>query len=152
MSSWRGGKHPERRRREVERRQQDVEADEPSGDSGERGERELVFRYAEYSGPIPPPELIAGYQEAIPNGGERVLALAEREQEHRHRLESVSLEKATAAHRLGQLLAFVLSTLIVVAGAILIANGDSVAGYGTLLVGAAALLRAAFQRRGANGQ
>lgn len=58
----------------------------------------------------------------------------------------MSLEKATSAHRLGQILAFLLSMLIVVAGALLIANGDSVAGYGTLLVGAAALLRATFQR------
>ncbi|MGA8365508.1 MAG: DUF2335 domain-containing protein [Solirubrobacteraceae bacterium] len=95
---------------------------------------------------MPPPDLIDGYQRVIPNGGERVLALAEREQEHRHRSEDRGMRLSAAAHFVGQSLAFVLSAMIVVFGYELLRHGDSVAGYGTLLVGAASLLSAAFRK------
>lgn len=37
-----------------------------------------------YSGPIPPPEHFAQYESVLPGASERILAMAEREQEHRH--------------------------------------------------------------------
>jgi len=36
-----------------------------------------------FSGPIPPPEILEQYNRVVPNGAERIFAMAERQQEHR---------------------------------------------------------------------
>jgi len=40
-----------------------------------------------FSGPLPPPNILIGYNEAVPDGAERVIALAERQAAHRMALE-----------------------------------------------------------------
>jgi uncharacterized membrane protein len=129
------------------KREIQVRSDAADERSNESDSGTVVFRAAEYSGPIPPPELIEGYQQAIPKGGERVFELAEREQHHRHAIERQQLANVSKAHSRGQAFAFALSLIIVVAGALLIADGKDIAGYGTLLVGGGALLRATFRKR-----
>jgi uncharacterized membrane protein len=37
-----------------------------------------------FSGPVPPPEVLSQYAQVIPDAPERILAMAEREQFHRH--------------------------------------------------------------------
>ena len=37
-----------------------------------------------FMGPIPPPGILAGYNNVIPNGADRVIMMAEKEQAHRH--------------------------------------------------------------------
>lgn len=39
-----------------------------------------------YSGPLPPPETLRQYDEIVPDGAERIMAMAEREQTHRHHM------------------------------------------------------------------
>jgi uncharacterized membrane protein len=134
------GRHPSRRQADVERQPETQE------DPNEGGLREsIIFRSDEYEGPVPPPALIAGYQQAVPGGGERVLAFAESEQKHRHALENRSMRYSASAHILGQVMAFALSLTITVFGYELLRNGQSVAGYATLLVGGGSLLRATFR-------
>ncbi len=41
-----------------------------------------------YSGPLPLPEPFKVYAELIPNGGERIMVMAENEQKHRHTIEN----------------------------------------------------------------
>ena len=41
----------------------------------------------EFSGPIPPPELLARYNDIVPNAAERILSMAEREAAHRQQVE-----------------------------------------------------------------
>jgi uncharacterized membrane protein len=122
-------------------------ADAGGEGSSEATREAIIFQAAEYSGPIPPPELIEGYQQAIPHGGERVFDLAEREQMQRHRLERDQLEHVSRAHARGQTYAFLLSLVIVLSGALLIASNKDIAGYATLLVGGGTLLRASLRRR-----
>ena len=40
-----------------------------------------------HSGPLPDPQTLKGYTEIIPNGAERIMRMAEKEQRHRHSLE-----------------------------------------------------------------
>jgi len=40
-----------------------------------------------YSGPIPPAQELGEYDRIIPNGADRIMSMAEREQAHRHDLE-----------------------------------------------------------------
>lgn len=71
-----------------------------------------------FSGPIPPPDTLAKYEEKFPGFGERILAMAEREAAHRHELDKrnadiadADLHAARAETRRGQWMAFVLTAL-----------------------------------------
>jgi uncharacterized membrane protein len=39
---------------------------------------------ARFSGPLPPPAILAQYNNAVPNAAERILKMAEKEQSHAH--------------------------------------------------------------------
>jgi uncharacterized membrane protein len=43
-----------------------------------------------FSGPLPPPEILAKYNDALPNGAERIVAMAEGQMKHRQALENPS--------------------------------------------------------------
>lgn len=51
-----------------------------------------------HMGPIPAPEVLAGYEQILPGAAERILAMAERQQENRLSLESQQLQ-ADIDHR-----------------------------------------------------
>lgn len=47
-----------------------------------RVEKRLVQSTMEaFSGPLPPPAMLAQYNDVVPNGAERIMAMAERQQE-----------------------------------------------------------------------
>lgn len=45
-----------------------------------------------YSGPIPPPQILAGYAEILPSAPERILAMAEKNAQHIRDMEAKSLD------------------------------------------------------------
>ena len=45
-----------------------------------------------FSGPLPPPEALAEYERVLPTSAERLLAMAEKEQEHSHKKEEKVVE------------------------------------------------------------
>lgn len=71
----------------------------------------------EFSGPLPPPEVLARYNEALPGGAERIVALAEEQAGHRRRMEAR-----------GQVLLFAVVLVALVGGIGLIALGENAAG------------------------
>ena len=79
----------------------DLLSREPSG--------QLVYQSYGFSGPIPPPEIFAGYDKALPNGADRVMKMAEREQEHRHKMEDTIVRKESFEKRAGLMFAFFLA-------------------------------------------
>lgn len=48
-----------------------------------------VQQETHHSGPLPHPETLAQYEEIIPNGAERIMAMAEKQSAHRIELESM---------------------------------------------------------------
>ena len=52
------------------------------------GRRIIHAQHSEaFSGPIPPPDLLEKYNNIIPNGADRILAMAEQQQAHRQFME-----------------------------------------------------------------
>ena len=53
-----------------------------------------VHQYTEvsYSGPLPPPAIMQGYEDVLPGAAERILAMAEKQLDHRMHLEKVVIE------------------------------------------------------------
>jgi uncharacterized membrane protein len=52
------------------------------------GRAASVVMQSEYSGSIPPPDLLRGFDDLVPGSAARIIAWAEDEQRHRHRMES----------------------------------------------------------------
>ena len=44
---------------------------------------------SEFSGPIPPPNIIKGYEDILPGAAERIISMAERQSAHRQEMERV---------------------------------------------------------------
>jgi uncharacterized membrane protein len=61
-----------------------------------------------YSGPLPPSAEFDRYNTTLPGAAERILALAEKEAEHRHGAEDLLVQEEVRASRTGQKFAFVL--------------------------------------------
>jgi hypothetical protein len=81
-----------------------------------------------FSGPLPPPDLLAGYNAALPDGADRIVRLAEEQAAHRRRLEAR-----------GQVLLFSFAVLALVGGIVLIALGKSAEGLIPLISAIAGL-------------
>ncbi len=62
-----------------------------------------------YSGPLPAPSDFAAYKETLPSAPERIMAMAETEQAHRHEIEKDVLYKTGRESLIGQILAFLLA-------------------------------------------
>lgn len=56
------------------------------------------------SGPLPPPDALARFNEIVPNGAERIFKMTEAEQAHRIAYENTGLVAAIAEAKRGQLL------------------------------------------------
>lgn len=89
------------------------------------------FRY-EFSGPLPPPHVLTEYNDALPDGADRIVRMAERQSRHRQGLETR-----------GQWFGFILALTVVVGGIVLIAVGKQVEGL-VALVGSLATLTGLF--------
>lgn len=56
--------------------------------------------------PLPPPQVLRGYDEVVPGAGERILAMAERAQSDAHSARQFGLEHAVRYLRRGQFFGF----------------------------------------------
>ncbi|MBR8832198.1 MAG: hypothetical protein N5P05_000741 [Chroococcopsis gigantea SAG 12.99] len=88
-----------------------------------------------FSKPIPPPPVLAQYNDVAPDAAERIIAMAEREQSHRHLMRSKLIDaqiRDMSQHRLerrlSQIFALVIVSLSIVAGATTAIWGEPVAG------------------------
>jgi len=61
------------------------------------------------SSPVPPAQLLEGYNAAIPNGAERLFALVEAQSAHRQKIESTVVDSQAKRSDLGQKFAFTLA-------------------------------------------
>ncbi|MEQ1674351.1 MAG: DUF2335 domain-containing protein [Candidatus Nitrotoga sp.] len=72
----------------------------------------------QWSGPLPPPEALARFNEIVPNGAERVFKMAEAEQAHRISSENTGLVASIAEAKRGQLLGASISIVSLVSAII----------------------------------
>ena len=62
---------------------------------------EMSYGESIWMGPIPPPEILAGYEKALPGAADRILAMAESQQKHRHGMESKVFDSHIARSQQG---------------------------------------------------
>lgn len=88
----------------------------------------LAAESESFSGPLPPPELLQHYESVHEGFAERIISMAEKEQEHRHNAETVAIDGSLSAEKRGQVFAFLLSGAVVLGSIYLIATGHEVSG------------------------
>lgn len=84
--------------------------------------------HVEFNGPLPHPQVLVQYNDALPDGANRIVKLAENQVKHRQALESRA-----------QIFTFVLAAISLVGGIFLIAAGDGAQGLVPLAAATAGL-------------
>ena len=103
--------------------------------------RVAVVEAASSSGPLPPPAMYSEYERALPGSAERILAMAEKEQDHRIKWEGIALNTSAREAKLGQWLGFAIAVACIGAAIFLAVSGhDVVAGIIALGAGAVGLV------------
>lgn len=75
-----------------------------------------ISHSSQFSGPIPPPKLMAEYQELIPDAPERILRLAELQADHRRTIESKVIDNEIIRSRRGLQAGFVVAMTMAIGG------------------------------------
>lgn len=93
-----------------EKRQQELSSDpEPELSNPEQVKKVIAeVIQSEFSGPIPPPNIIAGYENVAPGSADRIITMAETQAKHRQTLETMEAKAEARDSLLGILFAFIL--------------------------------------------
>lgn len=125
----------------------------PNGDdqdeqSAGRTTAELTVTSFQFSGPLPHPSLLKAYDDTFAGCAERIVAMAERQAQHRQDLEKAVVNANCHAQLFGQCFAFILSLVVICAGAYLLANGKSLQGFSAIILAVGSLIGAlVFSRK-----
>ncbi len=92
-----------------------------------------------FQGPLPPPEILERYSQIVPNGADRIVAMAESQIRHRQSLESVVVQGNVTAQRRGQVMGFTLGLVAILGGIGLIAFDKDPQGLATIITAFVAL-------------
>ncbi|HMI82169.1 MAG TPA: DUF2335 domain-containing protein [Solirubrobacterales bacterium] len=106
----------------------ELEKGAQEGLAPENGEAVVQAVRVEFSGPLPHPQVLAQYNDAVSDGAERIVRLAENQAQHRQALEAR-----------GQAFTFALAMVSLLGGIFLIALGNSAAGLVPLVAAIAGL-------------
>jgi len=129
-----------KKRQTVPSRQGESSSVNPSADAAMQARVQTEY----FSGPLPPPSLLARYNDVVPNGAERILAMAERQSAHREKLEAQVVAGNLESQRRGSLYAFLLALVAIVGGIFLIHEGKSASGLATVISALAGLVSIFF--------
>jgi uncharacterized membrane protein len=86
-----------------------------------------------YQGLLPPPEMLAQFNQVIPNGADRIVTMTESQIHHRQALETRVVNGNVSSQKLGQLYAFLLGVLAIGGGIGLIAFNKPVSGLVSII-------------------
>ena len=93
----------------LEEKQEVLKESEPELSNPEQVKRVVAeVMQSEFSGPIPPPSIIAGYEEVVPGAADRIIAMAENQAKHRQSVELFEVKTEARDSLLGIIFAFVL--------------------------------------------
>lgn len=84
---------------------------------------------ASFSGPLPPPNILQGYENIQSGFADRIIKMAECQASHRQNLEKKVVDSNTQNEFIGMCFAFVLTVSLMSLGFYLIINDKSTAGY-----------------------
>lgn len=122
--------NPERspQRRETQAGQGQASRPDDSSSGSASIETAIQILQQQFAGPLPHPEILQGYEDVVPGAGERLLAMVERQSQHRQDMERIAVEGGSRRAWAGLVLGFIIAVLFLIVSAALIINGYEVAG------------------------
>ena len=88
--------------------------------------RQVVAVSQQFAGPIPPPAVLAQYNNIIPGAADRILAMAERQAEHRQTSERKLITANIVNERIGLIFAFLIGLGAIGSGVYCVAVGQPI--------------------------
>jgi uncharacterized membrane protein len=76
---------------------------------------QTVSQQVTYVGPLPPANEFAKYESALPGAADRILLIAEKEMEHRHKNDDKIIEDSLKMSSRGQIFALIITVLSLIA-------------------------------------
>ena len=89
---------------------------------------DIALIEAVWNGPLPPPNVLRGYEEIVPGSAQRIMEMAEKEQEHSRNMVSTVIVGDSRRAYLGLIAGFIISILGIGGGIYLISTGHDWAG------------------------
>ena len=112
-----------------------------------------------HSGPLPAPSEFAAYGEVIPDAPERILKMAEKEQEHRHAQDDAKTEILKQQQKYdnrNSLIGLIFGIFILIGvlsvGYYLIINGKEASGWASIIGAAAIVIKALIDQNKKDSQ
>jgi len=90
-----------------------------------------------WSGPTPPPEVIAKFDQMVPGSAEKYIDAPLKEAEHRRKLEEMDLRADIRSKYIGQMFGFMIALGILIVSIFCVYMKQPLAGFGALFIGAA---------------
>jgi len=104
---------------------------------------QAAIEVSRYSGPLPPPENLAKYEQVLPGSADRIIRMAEQQALHRQHLENLVISSNATTQKWGLGCAFMIAMSAIWGGVWLSLKGMSGAGLATI-IGALVALVAVF--------
>lgn len=104
----------------------------PQGNSAISQRIEASFQF---TGPLPPPAVLEQYNSILPDAADRIVSMAEKEQEHRHRMQEKLIDaqifdekQQRNERRLGQIFGLSIGVVSILAGSVTAVLASPIAG------------------------
>ncbi|MGH9691365.1 MAG: DUF2335 domain-containing protein [Candidatus Acidiferrales bacterium] len=94
---------------------------------------QITAHAAHFSGPIPPPDILIKYNEAVPGAADRIITMAENQSKHRQGLEKTVIDANCRAQRNGSILGFIICMTAILGGMFLVYSGKSAEGLASII-------------------
>ncbi len=107
---------------------------------------EAAIFAAQFSGPLPPPEILRAYDNVIEGGASRIFDQWEAETQHRHGLQDRVADAYIAGMARAQWMAFGVIMVIGVGGLVIVALGHPLVGFAGFFLALAAVAASFYQR------
>ena len=95
--------------------------------------------HASFQGPLPPPSMLAKYDEILPGFAERLLSMTEKQATHRQSIEATVVQSSVSSEKTGVVLGFILSLIVISGGFVMVWAGKNVEGLVAILAPLATL-------------
>lgn len=119
----------------------EIEA-EVISDNRKTGKMMLEVQKSEisFSGPLPHPDIMKGYDDIVPGAAERILKMAENQQNHRFKLEEKIVFDDSSERKRNSYFAFILTLAVILLGGFLLFKGKNIVGFATVFAGLVPLI------------
>ena len=111
---------------------------------------DLIGVFMGYRGPIPPPEMLWGYEKIVPGAAERILTQFERQSEHRREIERKMVSNIARREMGSILVAALLIVAVTFLGYHMVSQGQPLYALGTVAASVSGVLIAFFTGKKAN--